>query len=252
MTGYQMSDLSLHSPCLRRNPSQYRPLCWETYSYFLTFGDDPQWLKGTVGFLCVCETAYTGCIVHWLYQLTVIGFGSLAIADLVPLTLPISLIIEVTIAVLVQSLYLRRLWIMSKRNWLLITPIAVLLVFRYGACMTTVAFLFRLKKLSAFRSSLTTQATIDAAAYISAASDALIAGSMIYYLRRSQTGFRTSTDGAIRWIIQYLVNTGAITMAVSIALAVTIFQFVAARNSLVFAGLFSVMSRLYANAFLGS
>ncbi|KAI0073056.1 hypothetical protein K474DRAFT_1774999 [Panus rudis PR-1116 ss-1] len=220
----------------------------QTYSYMIKFREDPRWLRTSVMILCGLETAYTICVMHWLYHMMILGFGELDIVDVIPGSATVSLILEVAIAVMVQSQYLRRLWLISRRNTWLVAPIAALLVIRIGLGMTTVAFLFILGRFSAFTVSFAPKATIDAANYIQSTADALIAGSLIYYLQRSKTGI-AKTDGALQWIIQYVMNTGALTMAVSLGIAIT---FIALHNNLLFAGLFTIVSRLYANAFLGS
>ncbi|KAI0071578.1 hypothetical protein K474DRAFT_606231 [Panus rudis PR-1116 ss-1] len=220
----------------------------QTYIYLLTFNRDPKWLKRSVMALCFFETTYTVCIIHWLYHMAITGFGNLSIVDILPWSAPTSLILEVIIAVMCQSQYLRRLWILSNKNMWLIAPIAILMVFRFGVGMATVAFLFNLGRLSAFQTASAPKATVDAANYIQCTADALIAGSLIYYLHRNKSGI-AKTDGTVRWIIQYLVNTGAVTMSVSLGIAIT---FIVLPNNLVFAGLFTIVSRLYANAFLGT
>ncbi|KAK7683062.1 hypothetical protein QCA50_013734 [Cerrena zonata] len=89
--------------------------------------------------------------------------------------------------------------------------------------------------------------SVESANALSAILDGLIAASMIYLLWRSKTGFQW-TDGILRWLMVYVVNTGAITMIWSIAIAIT---YSVEHESLVVNGMTTVVSKLYANSFLG-
>ncbi|KAI0072398.1 hypothetical protein K474DRAFT_403647 [Panus rudis PR-1116 ss-1] len=217
--------------------------------YFSTFSQDPICLKMTVAFLCLLETIFTVCTIHWLYHLTIIGFGDIAFEMKVPWSPLVSMTTEILMAFLVQSLNLGRLWALSKHNVYLATPIAVLIICRFGTTMTNIVLMIQLRDIAKFEQVTLIQATVTAGAYITVVSDLLTMGGLIYFLRRGRTGFNTRTDGAVRWIIQYIVNTGGLTMVVSIAFAVT---FTILRDSLTFWGLWSIMGRLYANSFLGT
>ncbi|CCM07158.1 uncharacterized protein FIBRA_09496 [Fibroporia radiculosa] len=78
--------------------------------------------------------------------------------------------------------------------------------------------------------------------------DALIALSQIYYLWTSRTGY-LATDTLVRKLMAYIINTGALTMCVTIAIIVT-FWAPALKSSLLFAGLVDVQSKLYANSLI--
>ncbi|KAI0071579.1 hypothetical protein K474DRAFT_606205 [Panus rudis PR-1116 ss-1] len=234
-------------PCTRS--SLYGMVVAQIYIYFITYDKDPRWLKVSVLIIGIFETMYSVCTIHWLYHLLVEGFGNLLIVDYLPWSPPTAIILEVTITIMVQSQYLRRLWILSNSNVWLISPIGILMAARFGVGMTSAAYLFRLNHISVFQNAFTPKATVEAANYIQTAVDALIAGSLIYYLRKSRTGLKR-TDGTVRWIIQYVINTGLLTMAVSIGIPVT---FILLQDNLAFIGLFtSIVSRLYANAFMGT
>ncbi|KAK7676651.1 hypothetical protein QCA50_020395 [Cerrena zonata] len=90
--------------------------------------------------------------------------------------------------------------------------------------------------------------TVIVANSLSAVVDGTIALMMIYFLKQNRTGVER-TDNAIRWIMAYTVNSGAITMFGSIAI---IIMFHAMENSLLFAGVVLVVSKLYANSLLGA
>ncbi|CCM06789.1 uncharacterized protein FIBRA_09089 [Fibroporia radiculosa] len=78
--------------------------------------------------------------------------------------------------------------------------------------------------------------------------DALIAFSQVYYLWISRTGYQ-ATDHLIRTLMTYIINTGALTICVSIATIVT-FWSLALKHSLIFGGLYTVQSKLYANSLI--
>ncbi|KAK7689049.1 hypothetical protein QCA50_007740 [Cerrena zonata] len=78
--------------------------------------------------------------------------------------------------------------------------------------------------------------------------DGLLAFSLVYYLYQSRSDF-DQTESIVRWIMAYTVNTGLLTMIVSVVIVVT---FVCIKDSLLYAGLIAVEARVYSNCLLGA
>ncbi|KAK7693078.1 hypothetical protein QCA50_002643 [Cerrena zonata] len=83
---------------------------------------------------------------------------------------------------------------------------------------------------------------------LSAITDGVIAITMIVLLWPTQKGFNYRMDSVLRWAITYTVNTGAISMIVSVTIAIT---HSILKHNLIFAGLVILTAKLYANALLG-
>ncbi|KAK7693111.1 hypothetical protein QCA50_002677 [Cerrena zonata] len=131
---------------------------------------------------------------------------------------------------------------------LLVIGLAVLLAARIGFHTTSAVYTFISPTWVTFQEGFAANLCVEVANGLSASVDGIIAASMIFFLRRSQTGFKR-TDGVLRWLMAYSVNTGLIMMIVSISIAITYSR---VEGSLVFAGLVTIVSKLYANSFLGT
>ncbi|CAL1710745.1 unnamed protein product, partial [Somion occarium] len=123
---------------------------------------------------------------------------------------------------------------------------SILLLARVAFGLATSALTYVVGTWPAFRAEKGPLFTLSCRLALSAAVDLAIALILIFYLKHGQTGFN-STDNVIRSLMVYAVNTGAITMIVSLAVVLT---FIFLKESLLFAGL--VTMAIYANSFLGT
>ncbi|CAL1703599.1 unnamed protein product [Somion occarium] len=220
----------------------------QSYVYMLNSDGDPLLLKAWVFVVWFLETAHTGMTIHMLYLYTVVGYGNLASATVIVLSVGISIVTEMIIVALVQGFYIRRIWILSRGSIALTAVTSILLLCRIAFGLATASLTYSLGEWSTFREKTGPLFTISAGLGLSAVVDALIAIILIYCLRKGRSGF-AATDNIIRTIITYVVNTGAVNMIVSV---VTIFTFAFLRQSLAFGGFVLIASKLYANSFLGT
>ncbi|TCD62139.1 hypothetical protein EIP91_007291 [Steccherinum ochraceum] len=153
-------------------------------------------------------------IMHSAYLFSVTDFGHPQALAVIPWSAGSSVMIGMVITACVQLFYIRRIWILSNHNWILVAFVIAVCV---GLSM-------------------------------SAAVDIIIASILIYYLYKARTGFK-STDRLIHALMAYTVNSGFITMICS---TLSVISFFVLPQSLVFAGLVQMSSKLYANSFLGT
>ncbi|CAL1703578.1 unnamed protein product [Somion occarium] len=216
----------------------------QSYVYMLNSKDDPPLLKSVVGSIWILETFHSAMIIHMLYEYTITDFGKLADVGIIVWSVGLCVLVEMLIVALAQGFYIRRIWILSNHSVLLTVVTSILLLAR----VSTAALTYKLGAWTTFREETGPLFTLSCGLGLSALVDALIAGIIIYYLRRGQTGFK-STDNVVRSLMAYAVNSGAITMIVSIVIVLT---FVFLKNSLLFAGLVTVAGKLYSNSLLGT
>ncbi|KAJ3486274.1 hypothetical protein NLI96_g4346 [Meripilus lineatus] len=152
------------------------------------------------------------------------------------------------VVLFVQAFYLRRVWILSHRNKLLTIVPSLILLLRISFGFATCALTYTMKTWTEFREEIGPMFTLSAGIALSALMDLLIAGILIFHLHSSKTGFK-ETDHLIQKLMSYAVNTGAITMICSIGV---VFIFVFQKDSLLFAGLWLMCSKLYANSMFGT
>ncbi|KAI0073894.1 hypothetical protein K474DRAFT_1677531 [Panus rudis PR-1116 ss-1] len=207
-----MVILSLTGYSGARIGSLYGFIVAQTYMYFVAYDEDPRWLKGSVFVIWVFETSHFIFTIFWLYHLLIEGFGDLRISENSTWSPTASIVLEEIAAGMIQSLYLRRLWILSHQNMSLMVPLAVVVFLRFATAIISAILLVTLGLFSEFGTISAPKAIADTSNFLRCTADALIAASMIYYLCRNKP----------------------------------------ASANIVYAGLFTIVTKLYANAFLGT
>ncbi|KAK7689076.1 hypothetical protein QCA50_007767 [Cerrena zonata] len=183
----------------------------QTYLFMINSKKDTVILRTTVTIVAILETIHTIFIIRQMYYLTVIGFGDSSIVQTFDWSTGGFFFAENGIVLLVDGFYIRRIWILSGQRLLPTIGLATLLVLCFGFHMAAASYTFIIPTWPRFYQKFGSSLSVEVANTTSAALDGLIAASMIFLLNRSQTGYRR-TDGILRWIIAYSVNTGLLTM----------------------------------------
>ncbi|KAI0071809.1 hypothetical protein K474DRAFT_493998 [Panus rudis PR-1116 ss-1] len=223
----------------------------QSYIYLLNSKDDPLWMRIMVGVVWILETLHSIFAIRWLYYMFITGFGNFEIVGKIHWSVGLVIILENCIVVIVEGFFIRRLWILSHGSWIMLVVTIPLLIARIGlvACHTTaVGYALTSGTWVQFQAARLPNITVEVSNALSASIDGIIALSLIYYLYRGRSGV-SRTDSIVRWLMSYAVNSGAMMMIVSLAIAIT---YVQVKDSLVFMGLVTIVSKLYANALLGT
>ncbi|KAI0072382.1 hypothetical protein K474DRAFT_1711633 [Panus rudis PR-1116 ss-1] len=221
----------------------------QSYFYMLNGAKrDSWWLKGMVLAVWILEVFHTALVIHMVYEYLVRDFTDLADVGFIVWSVGLFVMVEMVIVGLVQGFYLRRIFLLSGRSYLITGVTGFLLLLRIALGFATAALTYPLGQWVKFRQATGPLVTLSMGLGLAALVDALIAGILIFQLHRSKTGF-SSTDGVIRSLMAYLVNTGAITGVVSLAI---VLSFVCLEENLLFAGLATVTAKLYSNSLLGT
>ncbi|KAI0079162.1 hypothetical protein K474DRAFT_1705835 [Panus rudis PR-1116 ss-1] len=276
----------------------------QTYMYSFNSKEDPAIMKYTVASVWILETAHTVFVTHMLYHYTITNYGNLPEVGKIIWSAGASVFAEVRntyflyaatnkaaqmlIVMLVQGFYIRRVWILSGRSILLTFITGFFLTARVGMSQSkpsivelsvaeddffpqafgtaTGGLTYYVGTWASFRTRRAPLFTLGCGLALSAVVDFLIAAILIFYLRKGHSGFK-STDGVIRSLMAYAVNTGAVTMLVSLVIVLT---FVFIKDSILFAGFVLMASKrrfavtrnelvlivvhptVYANSFLGT
>ncbi|KAI0786218.1 hypothetical protein C8Q75DRAFT_808618 [Abortiporus biennis] len=220
----------------------------QTYMYWLTSDGDTMYIKCLVASVFIVETFHTVMCFHMAYYYSILKAGDLASIAQIVWSAGLTVFGEITIVCLVQSFYLRRIWILSKRNvWLTGFTFVVLFV-RVGFGIASGIFTYTLPLWQSFREHEAVQITVTVGLGLSVAIDMLIAFTLMYFLQKGKTGFK-ETDNVIHKMIAFSVNTGLLTGIVSLAIVLT---FALNKKGLTFAGLVQMSSKLYANSLMGT
>jgi len=194
------------------------------------------WAFDTTHQALICHTAYTYLVSH---------FGQPEFLGTMVNTLIIEVFFNGMVALLVQSFFARRVWILSKHSYVLTGAVMSFViaefvaVFYYaarGASFTTLGDLSTLKALSI---------TVNA---LAAAGDLLIAVILCWILQTSRTGFSKS-DTVITKLIAISINTGLVTSICAILSLLTIVVFPVAFIYITF---YFTLGRLYSNSLLAT
>ncbi|KAK7689086.1 hypothetical protein QCA50_007777 [Cerrena zonata] len=219
----------------------------QAYIYALHSKKDSSSLKALVAAVWVLETLHTVCIFHEIYFYTIGGFGDFEKMGMISWSAGVFLAAETAVVALVQGFYIRRIWLLSSKRVLPTMILSFLLATSVGFHSAGVAYIFIFHTWVEYLSRPAVVLTAEVANALFAAVDGLIAFGMIYYLHHHRTGFKRS-DGVIRWIMGYVVNTGALTMLAAVTGIVTLATY---HRGIVAVGVSTIVSKLYANALLG-
>ncbi|KAI0079347.1 hypothetical protein K474DRAFT_645046 [Panus rudis PR-1116 ss-1] len=221
----------------------------QSYFYMLNSAKRDTWrLKGVVLAVWLLEVLHTALIIHMVYVYLVEDFTDLAGVGVIIWSVGLFVMVEMVIVGFVQGFYLRRIFFLSGRSYLITGIMGFLLFIRIALGLATAALTYPLGQWAQFRQSTGPLVTLTMSLGLAALVDVLIAGILIFQLHRSKTGFR-DTDSVIRSLMTYTVHTGAITGVVSLAIVIS---FVCLEDNLLFAGLATITTKLYSNSFLGT
>ncbi|KAH8088916.1 hypothetical protein BXZ70DRAFT_499741 [Cristinia sonorae] len=221
----------------------------QLYSYASKFASrDSLYVKGIVALLTVVETVHTAALMHFLYFYSIASWsGELTIFE-ISWSTPLIAISETLMVVLAHSFYIRRIYIMSKGNWWLIGFLVALLITRtaFSTCVTVLAA--TQNSFTTFHENATVQLVVKTSLSLLVVADLSVASTMVYYLYQSRSGIKRS-DHLVNTLIVYIINSGFITVIFSFAV---VLSFVIQKQELSFVGPLVMVTKLYANALLGS
>ncbi|KAF5366606.1 hypothetical protein D9758_008942 [Tetrapyrgos nigripes] len=205
---------------------------------------DPRSIKLLVFLIWSLDTFHTGLIWGSLWKHFITDYGFSAEIDHIPWTLALSIVFTAVLTFSVHCFFANRIYMLSKRSWILTIPIVLLAVLRLISAAGTTVEMMILQSFSNFRHEVRWLFTLGLA--LSSGVDILITVSLFYLLQSSRTeGGRF--NGVIDSLILYTFETGSITSAATV---VSMICWIVAPTNLIFMGLHFVISKLYANSLL--
>ncbi|PPQ69735.1 hypothetical protein CVT24_001321 [Panaeolus cyanescens] len=211
--------------------------CVQTYHYYMYTTRDYRWMKFLVALLWLLDTFDSALNAHILYFYMVSNYIN-----------PLALFKPVCILML--SCHCERFAsdpppTVSNENIALTGGILAISIADLVISLTIAIKAFgivsfpELEKLSSLMYSTFAAGT---------GSDLCLAIALSHLLYKSRTGFKR-TDGLIRVLMMYTVNTG---MIVAIDASLGMITYAAMPNNLIFLGFYLLLSKLYVNAYLAS
>ncbi|EJC99036.1 uncharacterized protein FOMMEDRAFT_170792 [Fomitiporia mediterranea MF3/22] len=217
----------------------------QTYYFFDTFGGhDSYYLRFQVFSLWALNTVHQAFILCSTYKYAITHYavaGQLAVLE--P-TLRNTIILTAVIAILAQSVFVDRIYCLSKN--LILT--AVMIVLALGQLACTIAYYAKCHSSTTFDSLRLNSTLMHVDQIITAVVNSAIAGTLVYLFQTTRTGFKQN-DSIANKFMAFGLNTGAVTAICAIVCLVTGY---ASPNTFVYLLFSFLLTRLYMNTVLAS
>ncbi|KAJ3898816.1 hypothetical protein F5879DRAFT_1005608 [Lentinula edodes] len=214
-------------------------LGFQVFLYFRIFPSDALQYKVLVGWIWVLDVVHTVLLCTTMWRYLIVNFGNVVALEEIFPTAAVEISMTAITTLTVNGFYSWRIYKMSRHNWWLIGPIALLSVSQVGMSIYNVT-LFPICCQCSCRSGFSFTSTVGfistdtiddiphkiqivfiASLAASAASDILISVARYYYLRNFKQG-----HGPIREIVDatlvFTINDGFLSCVVAIATVVCV------------------------------
>ncbi|KAJ6510177.1 hypothetical protein C8R47DRAFT_1208214 [Mycena vitilis] len=240
----------------------YGVSCVQTWYYFNRYGSTDLWyIKSLVGVVFVCDSIHQALISHTVYWYVITNYSRpealsnlvwsillevlFNVGQLVSVSVVPPNILKGLIGLMVQSFLAMRVWRLSNRNKTLTAITASLVLAEFGC---SVAFTIQSLQLKTWKELGELKGLSMSVNVLGAVSDFFIALTLVYYLRRSRTGFKKS-DTMITKLIVFSVSTGLLTSVCAVASLVSIIVW---GQTLIYVAFYFSLGRLYFNSVLAT
>ncbi|KAJ7203560.1 hypothetical protein GGX14DRAFT_570004 [Mycena pura] len=217
----------------------------QAYVYYESFPNDPMKLKSLVALVWTIDLVHLIVICSGIYADLVTNWGNIeAIATTIEAFIIHILFVGVA-AILCQGFFIYRVFVFSKKNWLLSGLLSLAALANLGLAVWLIVRLNRDRSVAALS---TIGPTTIPMFSIGAGVDVAIAILMVYYLQQGRTGF-ARTDFVVKKIIQYVVSTS---LATSLLALGSIVAYAINPNHSAYIAIHFSLGRMYTNALLAT
>ncbi|PPR03478.1 hypothetical protein CVT26_007884 [Gymnopilus dilepis] len=239
----------------------------QTYLYYKMYPSDLKQLKTLVFSIWFLDTCHTAFIWSALWSYLIDNYGDANDIDIIHWNVAARLTIVMTaiLTFLVHFFFAHRIFMLSKKNYYITTPIVLLACLRLVSACVTTAEMFHFGTFSGFRDAIKVRDAPSSQTYhpadigkwifttglaLSTAVDILITGSLFILLHTSRTGaakILPSLNAVIDALIMYAFETGFLTCAGTV---ISMICWLVMPSNLIFMGLHFVIGKLYATSLL--
>ncbi|KAJ7087187.1 hypothetical protein B0H15DRAFT_302035 [Mycena belliarum] len=224
----------------------YGVSCVQTWCYYNRYGATDVWyIKALVGIVFVFDSVHQALISHTVYWYVITNYSNPAALETLVWSILLEVLFNGLIGLIVQGFLTMRVWRLSNKN-IPLTAIAVSLVLGEFGC--SVAFTIQSLKLQTWQELGELKGLSMSVNVLGAVSDFVIAVILVFYLRRSRTGFKKS-DTMISKLIMFSVSTGLLTAVCALASLVSILVW---GQTLIYVAFYFSLGRLYFNSVLAT
>jgi len=217
--------------------------CGQAIRYYRAYPKDNVRWKLLVGVTWLLDTLHLFLVSHstWHYLIARISLEDLETANW-------SMISQVVptecIAVAVDCFFIRRIWLMSDRDWRTLP----LLIPTFLAFAVSIAYVVKCFRLPLFVDAAKSTWLLGLFSSCRAAVDLAIAIWMCYLLFTKRTGFKR-TQSVIRTLVHFTVATGCLTSFVTTCYIISFFTM---QNNMIYIGIYFVHGKVYLNSMLAA
>ncbi|KAK0468079.1 uncharacterized protein EV420DRAFT_1635340 [Desarmillaria tabescens] len=215
----------------------------QLYTYCLRFGSKDGWfLQAFIAVLMSVDTFHLILICHALYYYTVSHFGDFDALAVSTWSIATHIPVGAIASSLVQFFYAYRVYALGRS---LVLP-SIIIFFSVAQTVIGIVLALKIASVKFFANARESMPYGVSALSCEVVCDIIITLSMVYYLRKSETGIPSSSK-VLRKLTHYMVNTGALTTAMAIA---TVIGWAVTPDELIDITFYVVMVRLYPCSFL--
>ncbi|KAJ7499264.1 hypothetical protein FB451DRAFT_1204840 [Mycena latifolia] len=224
----------------------YGVSCVQTWCYFDRYGSTDVWyIKALVGLVFVFDSIHQALISHTVYWYVITNFNRPEALPYLVWSILLEVLFNGLIGLIVQSFLTMRVWRLSNKNIALTAVTASLVLAEFGC---SVAFTIQSLQLSTWVELGELKGLSMSVNVLGAVADFVIAVILVFYLRRSRTGFKKS-DTMISKLIMFSVSTGLLTTVCALASLVSILLW---GHTLIYVAFYFSLGRLYFNSVLAT
>ncbi|KAI0791721.1 hypothetical protein C8Q75DRAFT_48709 [Abortiporus biennis] len=226
----------------------YGVILVQSYTYLLyNASQDSLFMRVFTASLFVVETVHTALAICIGYNYLIIDSGDIQGLATISWTVGACFICGMVIVAMVQTVYIRRLWLLTSQ---LLIPflLAVTLFLRAVAYLASIGLLYKFSNWTSYPHQPSTKITVNASLALTVFGDVMICITQVHHLYQSRTGGKR-TDNALTLLIAYSLRSGLLSVIVSVAAIMT---FTLSQDTLTWTGLMLISSKLYANSMFSS
>ncbi|KAF7359601.1 hypothetical protein MVEN_00683900 [Mycena venus] len=195
----------------------------QAYIYYSRFPQDLAILKALVAFVLVCEVAHAICIVHALYQFTILDFGHpQRVFSRLPISLDTAIFFSTIIEQSVLGFFSFRIYTLSRKLCVPLLIVLVAFVHLLGS-MATFIITLRLPSLQSYTAHWGWLSLANWCA--SVVNDVLTTAVLVVLLYNQRKSAQRKTVALVDKIIVWTIETGMLTSASTVFMIIFLPQY---------------------------
>ncbi|KAJ6525134.1 hypothetical protein B0H19DRAFT_1276223 [Mycena capillaripes] len=220
-------------------------LTLQAYIYYESFPDDLSRIKLLVGIVWLLDVTHLILICQSCYHYLVTNWGIAPALLISTHELDLHLIFVGIATLVCQGFFLHRIWMFSKRNWVLTGVLTAACLATFALEVLLSAQILQVPSVAYFSAHT---AEVMALFLLGAVVDVAIALVLVFYLQQGRTHF-DQTNFVVAQVLHYTVATGLATSVLAVA---CLAAYLAAPHTFIFIAMHFSLGRLYTNALLAT